>query len=331
MTYEVYAKAPGLTNSGLSDLAISPLRYWHNWIRPDRAPEEPTPQQRFGSALHCAVLEPSEFEKRYARELTPPDGALKTMDDLRWFLKRNMVNPKGTRKAEIIAQVQSLFPNALILDVLEVEHAKLHEGTEMLAAEDWQRVERCANALGQELALEPILADPKGQAEVPVFATDPDTGVPLKGKLDWVTPMYTLDLKTFVTKRGRSVDRSVHDAIFYEGYYRQAYFYSMLRVLSTAESAGIPIKHAAYANEVVGGTAFVMVFVESEEPHEVRIKTLRPKNSGEVNLYWERARVEVRDLIRTYDQCMDQFGAEPWRTQQDVTPLYDEDLPGLTY
>jgi hypothetical protein len=320
MTYEEYAKAPGLTNSMMSDLAISPMRMWHHWIRPDRIPEEPTPQQVFGTALHCAVLEPDQFEKRYARELEPPEGCLRTMDDLRGFLKMNVVTPKGTRKAEIILQVQQLFPNALILDVLEATRAEQHAGKEMLSAEDWSRVNRCADALRREPELQKILRDPAGVAEVPISVTEPETDVRLKGKLDWVTPTHTLDLKTFVTKRGRSVDRSVHDAIFYEGYYRQAYFYDLLRGWSKTAPAGC-----------LDRPAFIMAFVESEEPHEVRIKTLRPKTGGNVNLYWERARIEVRDLIQTYDQCMEQFGTEPWRTQQDVTPLYDEDLPGLGF
>lgn len=157
-----YFSAPGLSNSGMADLAVSPLRYWYKWVRPDREPEEPTPFMVFGSALHCAVLEPDQFERRYARELDPADypGVLRTIEDLRGHLAGIGVKPKGTRKADIVAQVLEYSPDYPIWDVLERDHALQHEGKEILSVDFWQRVNRCAEALRSEPALGRILDDP---------------------------------------------------------------------------------------------------------------------------------------------------------------------------
>lgn len=74
-----------------------------------------------------------------------------------------------------------------------------------------------------------------------------------------------------------------------------------------------------------------MAFVESDEPHEVRLRELRAKVGGEVNLYWERARIEVRMLINTYAEYSERFGVKPWRDACEITPLEDQEMPGVAY
>jgi hypothetical protein len=41
----------------MKDLAVSPLRYWHLNLNPNRPPRIETPEMQFGTALHCLVLE----------------------------------------------------------------------------------------------------------------------------------------------------------------------------------------------------------------------------------------------------------------------------------
>jgi PDDEXK-like domain of unknown function (DUF3799) len=65
-----YFAMPGLSASGLSKLAKSPFHY-HSQFDPDKPPREPTPAMRAGTALHCAVLEPTAFAYRYRIK---PDG-----------------------------------------------------------------------------------------------------------------------------------------------------------------------------------------------------------------------------------------------------------------
>lgn len=313
-----YFTSPGLSNSAMHDLAVSPLRYWHLHLNPDRPKQEETAYVKFGRALHCAVLQPDLFPQQYACEINLSDypGCLVTMDDLRGWLRDKGYTPKGTRKQDVISQVQAVDSTVPILDVIERRHFAENEGKTFFKPEDWQRIAGAAKALRDEPHVQRLLSE-DGQAEVPMFARDPETGVLLKAKMDWVAPTHILDLKTFSQTRGKSIDKTVSDAIFYEQYYRQAYFYDYVRRLALKEDHGT--------------FDFVMAFVESEPPHETRIRCLLPKNGGGVNLYWERARIEVRRLIDTFAEYYQHFGDKPWRYAQTVEVLQDEDIPQLAY
>ena len=314
-----YFAAHGLSNSGMKDLAVSPLRYWHLHINPNRPEPRTTPEMTFGSALHCAVLEPDKFPLRYAREIDASDfdGCLVTMDDLRAFLKARGIAPKGTRKADLIGVVQSVDPDAPILDVLQERHAVATQGKTVLSPADWARVARAAEALGDEAALMDILTD--GCSEMPMFVKDPETGVMLKAKMDFVSSRHTVDLKTFSQKRGTSIDESITHAIWYEGYHIQAYFYSLVRSLVGG------LKSPAKA------PPFIFAFVESEEPHEVRLRSMSAYVGRDVNMLWERARIIVTERIRQYAEYCDRFGVEPWREPRGVDPLEDMEFPKLAY
>jgi PDDEXK-like uncharacterized protein DUF3799 len=309
-----YDAAPGLSHSGMKDLAVSPLRYWFLHVNPDRPVVEPSRWMKIGTAVHCATFEPKEFDKRFACEVIPPDGCLETMDDLRGWIRDQGHQPRGTRKAEVIAQVQVISSEVPILDVLRERHATEHAGKEIYSAEDWALIKGSAEALANEPEVQRILK--VGISEVALFATDPDTGVPLKSRIDWLHPELTFDLKTFSQQRGKSIDRSVADAIWYEGYFRQAFMYNYVRSLQPGEPK--------YRD-------FVIAFVESEPPHEIRIKVLRPKTGTEPNLYWIQAQLECRSLIRLYADCLERFGDKPWRTEAKADPLLDEDMKALSY
>lgn len=313
-----------LSNSGIRDLAVSPLRYWYQNINP--APvveEEESKALRMGSALHCAVLESEEtFESRYARELDPSDWpvCLDTIAEIREWITSQGHKPKGTRKDEVIGQALEIMKSGLVEEVpiLQVEqrrHFALHEGKTVLKTDEWERIAGMTRAMAEEPALWPILA--KGKSEVSIVAQDPETGVLLKARLDWMAPAVTLDLKTFTQKRGVSIDKSIGDAIYYERYWVQAYFYDYVRRLATGEGHD--------------RIDFVLAFVESDQPHETRIKSLLPKIGGNVNLYWESARVEVQSRIRQYADFLAKYGDKPWREPQKIQNLTDEDVKQFAY
>ncbi len=319
MTFAEYHATPGLSHSAMKDLAISPLRFWHRHINPARTPEEPTSEMVFGTALHCAVLEVGAFDSHYACAVDETDfpECLRTIADIRGWITDNGAKPKGTLKAELIVQAMHLGCKIPILD-LEIERAaELNAGKTILAKADWWRLGGAAQSLRSEPAIDKLL-NLAGRAECPMFAKDPETGVQLKACMDWVTLDYTLDLKTFTQMRGRTIDESVASAIWYERYYRQAYVYDTVRGLAE----GLKFSERP---------EFVLAFVESEPPHEVRLKALRPKTFGEVNLYWETARREVRSYIRAYKYWSELCGEKPWKTDREIEPLVDQDLPQQAY
>lgn len=317
MTNAEYFAAPGLSNSGMKDLEISPLRYWHRNINPDRVEDDETPAMRLGTALHCCVLEPKRFIAEYVRALNPADyeGLLSTMEDLRSWLSAKGLKPKGRTKDELAAQVIEADPSVPILSSLEGRFAQENEGRIVLSVDDYTRVVGMADSLLGNPQLEALLG--AGAAEVALFATDPATGLPLKCKVDWLCEYCCLDLKTFSQQRGKTIDQTVADAIFYERYYRQAWFYSYVRSLAEKK----PLRRSV----------FVFAFVESEEPYEVRIKELRPGSDNIANVYWDRGRIESRALIDTYAAYWKKYGEKPWRDEQEIVALIDDDIRQLAY
>lgn len=322
-TRDEYYSAPGLSYSGMKDLAVSPLRYWHLHVSPDRPVQEETPAMAFGSALHCAMLQPSKFQERYTCEpdWSKVEGLLVTVADLRAWLTANGYKPKGTLKADLIDQVLSADPGALVKDSIEARLAEANQGKTVLSLDDWERLDGCINALMRNCWIADALSN--GEAEIPIFAEDPETGVSLKAKLDWATPTLTLDLKTFAQKRSKSIDETVADAIWFEGYHIQAWWYTMMRSLADGD--------IGMSNPQTTKPSFALAFVESEPPHEVRIRVLRPTTSGQANLYWERARIHCREMIRLYAECWDRFGTDPWLFDQGAVQLMDEDIKQLAF
>lgn len=316
---EEYHARLALSQSGMKDLAVSPLAYWYRTINPERPSCEPSAEQRFGTALHTLVLEGDDvFRERYACALNKEDlpNCLVTVDDLRGWLRDKGKKPEGTLKAGLIAQVQAVDPSVVIWDVICAAHREENDGKTICEPDEWARIHGAADALLSEPKLAEILRD--GEAECSIFDVDPDTQTPIKVRLDWLAPNCILDLKTFSQKRGKSIDECVADAITYEKYYRQAFFYSSVHQRATGRNKPLKV---------------VMAFVESDPPHEVRLRELRPTNYdiAALNVYWEKARIDVRYFCGLWRDCMIEFGDKPWRRQQRIELVHDEELRGISF
>lgn len=61
MPFRHYLDIPATSISGLKELRRSPLHYLHR----KQNPKAPSPAMVFGTAAHCAVLEPERFERDY--------------------------------------------------------------------------------------------------------------------------------------------------------------------------------------------------------------------------------------------------------------------------
>lgn len=324
MTNEEYHAAPGLSNSGLKHLAVSPLRYWHRCINPNRE-KETTPFLDFGQALHTAILEPDEFEERYACRVNPADypGILDTVADMKAWLKAQGLPVTHRDKDEYIEKIKLYAgPEApLILQCLDDEQKA--SGKTLFKGDDWARITGAADALKNEPRLQEILSASDGQREISLFANDPETGVLVKCRLDFWSPTRgKVDLKTFTQKRSMTIGKTVTDAIWYERYWIQSYWYSWIESLQ---------KDFARPGIAAATAPFYLAFVESDPPHEVKLRELAARNAGEPNLYWETALLECRRLVRLYARYQDKFGDQPWRDEQEIDPLLDDELPGLLY
>jgi len=137
---------------------------------------------------------------------------------------------------------------------------------------------------------ESVLANPKartllgleGDTELSLFVDDPDTGVPLRGRLDRLGQLSSgrlvnIDLKTTSDVRRHKIIRTIEDF----GYDIQSETYKHL--LRLAFDADVAPTH--------------LIFVEVDPPHEVRVVQLAHED------WIDGGARKMRRAINIYDHC----------------------------
>lgn len=115
------------------------------------------------------------------------------------------------------------------------------------------------------------------QTEVPLFWTDPETGVECKGRLDAITEAYVIDYKTTTNA---ATDAFMREAIRY-GYDLQAAMY-----LEAAKANGYKPK------------GFIFIAQEKSAPYLVNVL-----HAGDA--FIDRGLWIMRDLLAKYKECRD--------------------------
>jgi exodeoxyribonuclease VIII len=154
MPAAVYHGVDALSASGAKTLLRSPERY--AWERDH--PSEPSAAMRFGSLVHCMVLEPQQVAARYIARPAGIDGKTKE--------------------------------GKAMLDALRAEAGD----REIVDAAEFERAERMHNAFSAAVYAAGIGGDEAGNTEVSLF-WDGDR-CRMKARLDALLPDGALDLKT---------------------------------------------------------------------------------------------------------------------------------------
>lgn len=332
--------AEGLSCSGIKHLSVSKLNYWHRNINPEREPEDDNGARRFGKAVHALALEPERFARSFATKLASEDfpGALVTVDDMRAFLESNSLPKSGKKKADLADRILASGIPAIIWDIELEKHAALHAGKTFLCKEESRKVAAAAAVLAADPYASAALTG--GMPEVSFFVRDPETGVMLKARMDYVRPRSTVDLKTFSNSRGKPVEKAIFEAIYYEGYHLQCVFYNQVRELARRQLAAGEIRTFGDVDErwlkeftETEGHGFVLVFIESSEPYDLRVVLLKEAEAAgaDLNVYWSSAELRIADTKRLYAECLEKYGDQPWRDLSPPHLLEDADLPQLLF
>lgn len=340
MSENDYHNSAGLSCSGLKQLAVSPLNYWHHNLNPDLEPPEETAAQRFGKAVHCWLLERDIFWDKYAVALSQDDfaGLLVTIDDMKAWLGERGLPTSAKRKQELIDRIIATHDAPPIWDLECAHFEEEAAGKVHLKKPEAAQVEQIGKLVDAEPVMKALLSG--GMPEVSFFVRDPESGVMLKARMDYVKPNATVDVKTFSNSRGKPTDKAVFDAIFYEKYNLQCAFYTKVRELARQQLAAAEI--ATHGN--VGETwlkgftenashGFGFVFIESEAPFDMRaIQFRRSEAAGaDENIYWLSANMQIHDLTQLYVECQRRFGDRPWREPVSLHVLADTDMPQLAF
>jgi len=118
----VYHSGPGVSNSGLRNLAKSPFHFYSRHLDPNRPKAKAKPGQLEGNLAHCAVLEPLEFSKRY---VIGPDVNKNTnvwKDFVREHSKQEVISAEQAEVAR--AQARSLRSLPDVAELLSRGHAE---------------------------------------------------------------------------------------------------------------------------------------------------------------------------------------------------------------
>lgn len=121
-----------ISKSGLDAINKSPLHYWERYLNPLHV-EKKTAALTIGSAVHCAVLEPKEFGKRYAiapdLDRRTKDGKQRYDEFLTSVEGLEIMTKEDSIICERIAEAVRRHPQAgLLLDkITQVEQVFTHE------------------------------------------------------------------------------------------------------------------------------------------------------------------------------------------------------------
>lgn len=154
LTYEEYDKMDGISNSKLSKIAISPAHF-QQYIN---EPPKETDALRFGSLLHCLILDPQNFEKEFAIE--------------------PIVNKRTNAGKEHLAQFYE------------------ENAGKMFVTEEQVNLATILKEKIYEHPLANKLLSGKGENEIALFWTDEETNVKCKCKIDRIKNGIIIDLKS---------------------------------------------------------------------------------------------------------------------------------------
>ena len=152
-----YFAVPAIGKADLDLIARSPRHYWHARLRAGAEPRQPTDDMILGSALHCAVLEPLEFDRRYT------------------------VAPKCDRRTKVGKEEWAAFQAA-------------NAQRELLDAEGMEAVTGMRESILAHRAASYFLNG--AERETSVFWTDPDHGCLMRARPDAWGQDVLVDIKT---------------------------------------------------------------------------------------------------------------------------------------
>lgn len=224
MPIEDYLKAPGISQSRLKMMNRSPAHFRYAI---EEAEEEETRALVVGRVLHYAILEPDLFGgSHYVR---PDTYKNKQGDPKKW-------NGNATECKEWLAS---------------------HSDREVIFSKELEAIIGMRKSVMEHPAARAALAE--GLAEQAMFMSDPDTGIGLKCRTDWLSGNTIVDLKSTEDASPAGFARSVEKF----GYDVQAAF---------------NLDMSSWLN--LGKEFFVFIAVEKSPPHVVGVYELDAESIG---------------------------------------------------
>lgn len=313
--------------SGIKDAQESWEDFWEaSWMNQNRVRSR-SPEMAFGSAMHKRLLEGKQaFEDAYFIALDRGDypDALTTSDDLKEALRARGLKVSGN-KAELIERLSADDSAVQIWDRMVEIHAQANAGKTQIIPDDWLRIEVTAAMLPLYPNLSKVFVN--GYPEVSILWTDPETGVPMKARFDYLKRKAIADLKTYSNKGKRPVRRAMTNAFAGDRHNVQAAVY--WEAIDRARTLPAFGKHdpkwlQACLSEPEHG--FIFVYVKTSGAALVRGMPLY-RQSADVQYGANTMRMAVEQYARMWRT----FGASKWLSLDDMEPLNEGEISPFRY
>ena len=171
--------------------AQSPMHYLQRYLAADRVVPEPTPEMRFGTAVHTAVLEPDLLHQE--------------------VVEGPAIDRRSSRGRQVLADFEADHLDQIVL-----------------TPDDYGHLLKIRDRVHSHPKIAPLLA--RGRAEQSFYATDAETGVVIKCRPDWLAEdgAFMLDLKTTQDASKMGFGRSAQKLRYY---LQPPWYFDILRQL----------------------------------------------------------------------------------------------------
>jgi len=233
-----YHGLPRLSASGIKNILTSLPTFWaKSWMNPERLGDDDTKAQILGRAYHCAIFERDSLHKRYVGEpdWSSFDGLIETDTAVKARLKE--LGAPQTKAGELALdrahRLRDMGCTAPIKSIIQAEFIQDLDDRMAIKDEYWKQIIRDIERIEANPEIHDLVTG--GASEVTILWTCPDTGIPMKARIDKLKPEYFVDLKSFANANGKPVNQAIADQVQYYQYYLSMRVYqvaiSMVRQL----------------------------------------------------------------------------------------------------
>ena len=357
-----YHSLSRLSASGIKNILISLPTFWaKSWMNPEVAEsdDEDTSAQILGRAYHAAIFEPDTLADRYAGEpdLDGFEGMLMTDTAVKAELKeygapQTKPGELAVDRAHRLADMGFAKP---IKSLIMAEFDQTLGDRQAIASKYWQQIMRDLERIKANPEIHDLVSG--GASEVTILWTCPDTGIPMKARIDKLKTDCFVDLKSFANANGKPVNQAIADQVQYYKYYLSMRVYQM--AISMMKKLNLVMMDTDVKSPNYGDRIELVKSLKARDlPHQPwlffqekggipnllarRLKLQIYPEGVDVNsigaedhnipehdsVLARKADLEIRRAKQLFGQAMDIYGADgtPWFPLDMIGEIGDEDF-----
>lgn len=220
-----------LSGSAICKLRISPGDWWaESWLNPNPRVLTPAQQQAkdaakvLGRAYHCARLTPALLSSTFLRGFEPSPDALTSGAAIERELAARELPKKFKDDKGVLDQARRLREAGYDKPILHLEEEAwqaTQKGRWPVPPQVWDEMLVDMDRLRAVPEADALLTG--GAAEVSLLYTCPQTGLPMKTRLDYLKADSWSDFKSFANPNGKHIEQCVNDAFRFNRYHIKAW------------------------------------------------------------------------------------------------------------